>query len=407
MADDDAPEEEVEEGEAWLATFADLMSLLMCFFVLLLSFSEMDLEKYRQIAGSLRLAFGVQREVVAEEPPKGVSVIAQEFSPGKPEPTAFRIMKQQGNDEARHRMNIVRAVESELETMLSRLREALSPEINDGRVDVVRTEDEVVVRISESESFASGSARLRPSFFPILDTIAEAVAETTGKLIVAGHSDNVPISTREFGSNWVLSSARAANVVHHFETSYAFNEQKIEIRAYADKRPLNDNDDPENRANNRRVEVIVSHADYLKGLRQSIVREYEGMIGPMPRGWVPPVDLPSDTDSANFESGEPPASAALPTDQSYTGPEPIESRSVNELPVAPQQLFDDDFRLQPATATQGDSAGANNNTAAPAIPGNSDPSGALLAPGSSPNQSGVAGAAAVNTNTMEQTEPVE
>ena len=61
-AEQSAPEEE-EEEQAWLATFADLMSLLMCFFVLLLSFSEMDIQKYRQIAGSLRKAFGVQREL--------------------------------------------------------------------------------------------------------------------------------------------------------------------------------------------------------------------------------------------------------------------------------------------------------------------------------------------------------
>ena len=69
---------------AWIMTFADLMSLLMCFFVLLLAFSEMDALKFKQLAGSMKMAFGVQRDVKAKEIPKGTSVIAKEFSPGKP-----------------------------------------------------------------------------------------------------------------------------------------------------------------------------------------------------------------------------------------------------------------------------------------------------------------------------------
>ncbi len=292
MADDDPPEEEVEEGEAWLATFADLMSLLMCFFVLLLSFSEMDLDKYRQIAGSLRLAFGVQRQVEAPEPPKGISVIAQEFTPGTPQPTALKVMKQNGNDQARERMKIVQAVEVELDSKLEELKKALSTEIKEGRVDVVRTDDEIIVRISEKDSFPSGSAKLRPSFYPMLDTIAQAIVDTTGRLIVAGHTDDVPISTSVYPSNWVLSSARAANVVHYFSTGEMFEPDKIEIRAYADTRPLNDNESSENRANNRRVEVIVSHSDYLKGLRSEVIGE---QINPL-SGLLPAAALDGDDD---------------------------------------------------------------------------------------------------------------
>ena len=77
-------------GAGWLATFADLMSLLMCFFVLLLSFSEMDVLKFKRLAGSMRTAFGVQAVVNANAIPKGTSIIAQEFSPGKPDPTPLR-----------------------------------------------------------------------------------------------------------------------------------------------------------------------------------------------------------------------------------------------------------------------------------------------------------------------------
>ena len=88
-------EEDVAPGTpAWMATFADLMSLLMCFFVLLLSFSEMDLQKYKQVAGSMKNAFGVQNQVKVMDIPKGTSIIAQEFSPGRPQPTLLDTVNQ-------------------------------------------------------------------------------------------------------------------------------------------------------------------------------------------------------------------------------------------------------------------------------------------------------------------------
>ncbi|TMP53462.1 flagellar motor protein MotB, partial [Pseudoalteromonas citrea] len=80
---------------AWMGTFADLMSLLMCFFVLLLAFSEMDVLKFKQIAGSMKFAFGVQNKIEVKDIPKGTSVIAMEFTPGKPEPTPIETIQQQ------------------------------------------------------------------------------------------------------------------------------------------------------------------------------------------------------------------------------------------------------------------------------------------------------------------------
>jgi len=87
---------EVKAGApAWMATFADLMALLMCFFVLLLSFSEMDVQKYKQVAGSMADAFGVQNEVAATAIPMGTSIIAQEFSSGRPQPSPDNVVQQQ------------------------------------------------------------------------------------------------------------------------------------------------------------------------------------------------------------------------------------------------------------------------------------------------------------------------
>jgi len=107
MDEEDSGQKKDDAGApAWVMTFADLMSLLMCFFVLLLSFSEMDVAKYKQIAGSMREAFGVQREIKVKEPPKGINIIAQEFSAGRPDPTPFNIVQQITTDDMKRFLDV-------------------------------------------------------------------------------------------------------------------------------------------------------------------------------------------------------------------------------------------------------------------------------------------------------------
>src|SRR5690554_7551108 len=99
MDDDHKTECECKPGlPAWMATFADLMALLLCFFVLLLSFSEMDAMRFKRLAGSMAQAFGVQVEEHFDDVPKGTSIIAQEFSPGRPEPTPINEIFQSTDD---------------------------------------------------------------------------------------------------------------------------------------------------------------------------------------------------------------------------------------------------------------------------------------------------------------------
>ena len=92
---------------AWLATFGDLMSLLMCFFVLLLSFAEMDALKFKRLAGELRMAFGVQTAINADDPPKGTSVIAKHFSPSIPEPTPINEIRQKTSDVTKSSLEVL------------------------------------------------------------------------------------------------------------------------------------------------------------------------------------------------------------------------------------------------------------------------------------------------------------
>ncbi len=273
-----------EEGlPPWLATFADMMALLMCFFVLLLSFAEMDVLKFKQVAGALKLAFGVQRDVIATEIPKGTSVIAQQYSPGKPtEVTPLEIMRETTTDDTKTNLDFTDSETKNNQSMSAAQAEALTQQqaqqdakeeaeelqkelasaIGDGLLEVEAFNDRVLIRIRERGSFGSGQAKLKEQFQPILKLIAEVLNQRDGRFIISGHTDDIPIETRKFRSNWDLSAARAASVVHYFIQQGDVDPERMEIRALADNEPLVPNDSWENRAQNRRVEISVLHGNH-------------------------------------------------------------------------------------------------------------------------------------------------
>ena len=255
---EDEPAEEGEEGlPAWVMTFADLMSLLMCFFVLLLSFSEMDVLKFRQIAGSMKSAFGVQKVITAPEIPKGTSIIKQEYSPGKPEPTLIKVIQQETIDIVRDNLKTIDPVTENVEDLIEKLIDALGTEIEKGKLEIVIDGERLLVRINQEDSFNSGSAHLHKNFGTVLDKLTKVLNDSDGQIIVAGHTDNIPIKTTQYPSNWILSAARAASVVHYI-THHGLNDVKrIQIRAHADTRPLVPNTSRANRAKNRRIEIDI------------------------------------------------------------------------------------------------------------------------------------------------------
>ena len=193
-------DQDEEEGSAgWIMTFADLMSLLMCFFVLLLSFSEMDIQKYKQVAGSMKDAFGIQREVKSDIIPKGTSMITDRFSPGKPDPNVLiNEMRQDTSDDLLENLameeNDFSEQANDLATLLT---EVLNEEIEEGILDIILEGNNVSIRIREKDSFPSGSAELNAAFFPVLDKVARVLNQSAGQIIVGGHTDHIPITTKE------------------------------------------------------------------------------------------------------------------------------------------------------------------------------------------------------------------
>jgi len=278
---------------AYMGTFADLMSLLMCFFVLLLSFAEMDALKYKMVVKSLDNAFGVQREIAANDIPKGTSIIAQEFSPGEPRPTPLKEIRQDTIDETRDALEVKMDADAKAEVAAKKqeeqiteeslkFKEALKEEIKEGLIDVETQFDRIVIRIREKGSFQSGDANLNKEFLPILDKIRFVLSKTDGMIIVAGHTDDIPIRTPRYRSNWELSTSRATSVVHQLLADGEMPPERFVLEGHAETQPLMTNDTADNRARNRRVEIIVLKSTSQQAVTDSIERlnkDYESVDG--------------------------------------------------------------------------------------------------------------------------------
>lgn len=267
---------------SWVMTFADLMSLLMCFFVLLLSFSEMDALKFKRLAGSMNEAFGVQNILNVTDVPKGTSIIAKEFSPGRPEPTPINEIWQKtanltenslevscldtGSSNAGESGDAVKLVIiNKLKELIGETEDdglaiaaALSEQIDAGILEVETEGRKITIRVKENGSFRSGSAILNREFEPTLVVLRDIIINTPGTVSVEGHTDSIPINTREFRSNWALSSARAVSVAHGLFEGDQLRPERFSVKGYAESRPLFANDSAANRAKNRRVEIVIT-----------------------------------------------------------------------------------------------------------------------------------------------------
>ena len=227
--------EEIDPGAPkWVVTFGDLMSLLLCFFVLLLSFSEMDKQKYKQVSGSLEKAFGVQRKVKVMEIPKGMKIIAKDFD--------------QEIIETRIREDLGKKIDDLLSTELEEYKDQITMEAD---------ENQVIIRLMGESTFDSGSVEIREKLKPLLSDIAKVLEKDGGDLIVAGHTDNVPIRKGPYKTNLRLSNARAAVVADFLISHSKIDPRRISTMGFGEYRPIESNSTARGREKNRRVEIIL------------------------------------------------------------------------------------------------------------------------------------------------------
>jgi chemotaxis protein MotB len=263
MADDNSEVPKCPSGlPPWMATFADMMTLLLCFFVLLTSTSVQDAKKYKAMVESMRKAFGVTGEIAIDQTQMVTTKIANEFRSAQKAPAVIN------DDIEKLKEKAMKATLAEIQNQGEKIKEDLEGEIGKGLITVDIKGLQIVMRIEEKGSFSSGSAILKHGFEPVMDKITDSIKQSKGNIRVAGHTDDIPITTSSYRSNWELSSSRAVTVAHYMLTDKGVSPGRIAIEGYADTKPLLPNNSAENRAKNRRVEIILVQEDPTIGLNR-------------------------------------------------------------------------------------------------------------------------------------------
>ncbi len=228
-------------SERWLLTYADLITLLMVFFIVLYSFSQVDQAKYAAIARGLAAAFGGGNLIVPTGMGTGDGVSV-------PLPKDLETRVAQGDPDA---------VAEVLEKVGQQLAKDLAADfLGDGRFTVRVAERGLILSLAGSAAFDSGKAEIKPDFVPILDAIADKLRALPNDISVEGFTDSDPIRTSQYASNWELSTARANAVRQYLEAKGVGGERMIVV-GYGETRPAFSNATADGKAKNRRVDVVV------------------------------------------------------------------------------------------------------------------------------------------------------
>jgi chemotaxis protein MotB len=224
---------EVEENDElsapfWLTTFSDMVTLLMVFFIMILSYSTIELEKFKGAVSSMKGALGILDN-----------------------------MKNKVTPEQRTSNNQVEDYREQVNRTIKEINNMLEGEGFSDQIQIEPDGAGVHIRLGDNIMFDVGKAELKPSAFPILHAIAKSVKNNFKQIFVEGHTDNVPIHTAKYPTNWELSTARALSVVRYLHFVEGIDASRLAAVGYGQYRPLVPNTTPENRAKNRRVEIYI------------------------------------------------------------------------------------------------------------------------------------------------------
>jgi chemotaxis protein MotB len=229
--------------DRWLVSYADFITLLFAFFVVLFATSQSDKHKKAELAVSIQSAFS---EMGVFQPHSNQARMnARVGAAGGAMAPALQW---------RHAHS-----EDALLSIRQRIEQTAAPEIARGVVTIHESADGLVISLEESGFFNSGAAAIRPTALPVLNRIAAVLPESAVR--VEGHSDNVPIHTAQFASNWELSSSRASSIARLLLLHPNVHAEQISVAGYAEYHPAATNDTPEGRARNRRVDIVLLRQD--------------------------------------------------------------------------------------------------------------------------------------------------
>ena len=236
-------EEEHENHERWLVSSADFITLLFAFFVVMYAVSSVNEGKYKVLSNSLTNAF---KNVTGQPGGQPIAVIqGAQVIPVKPIAKPDKLVEQKKGEQRQKMKNVA-----------SDIMEALQPLVAQGKVRLLETSRGVTIEINDSVLFPAGQAKLQPASGSAMLAIAQVLAASDFPITIEGHTDNIPIATAQFPSNWELSAMRATTVLRLFNDG-GVGAERLTAIGYGETRPLETNTTPEGRARNRRVSILI------------------------------------------------------------------------------------------------------------------------------------------------------
>jgi chemotaxis protein MotB len=238
--------EEHENLERWLVSYADFITLLFAFFVVMYAISQVNVAKYRVLSDSLVNAFKNSPSTVLPSPVR-MDAKSQEAA-GRSQKQTVTLRKSDGAMDARQR--------ERMKVIARDLFKVMEPLVKEGQVRVTQSARGVAVEINASVLFASGQAALETPSIKVLKAVGQVLATVPNDIQVEGYTDNTPINTVAYPSNWELSTARASSVVRLFVET-GVDAGRLVAVGYGENRPVEPNTSQEGRSRNRRVTVMI------------------------------------------------------------------------------------------------------------------------------------------------------
>lgn len=246
--------------ERWLVSYADFITLLFAVFVVLYAMGQSDKAKVEQVMQAIQQSFGM---ATTGAPTPKVNVIASQTITVIPSLKPDIKVAPMGR--ARTGQAKARAEEKDFRQIKSAVEAYLVKQGAQNKVTLEITRRGLIVSLKEAGFFNSGQATIKPEAYDLINTIAEVMTQYNNPLRVEGHTDNVPISTSQFPSNWELSTARATNGLKYLLRNFDVDANKISATGFAEYRPIADNATAEGRAKNRRVDLVMLSAEAEHG----------------------------------------------------------------------------------------------------------------------------------------------
>lgn len=244
-------------GLRWLLTYADLITLLVAFFVIMYAMSQTDAKKFKAVAGAMKEAFNTQgggRSLINENP--GTVLIERPDANGDSKKLDQLTMEKLAQEKLQEQ-NVQKKDEAEFSKVQEQVNK-YAQEQGIGNLIITSIDERgLIISVQDTVFFDTGKAQLQPRARDVLDKVAKIIYPLPNPIRIEGHTDNVPIKTAEYPDNWRLSTDRAVAVLMYFQNTHGFKPIKLSAAGYGEYRPKADNSTESGRAINRRVDIVI------------------------------------------------------------------------------------------------------------------------------------------------------